>query len=105
MTAAGTAAPAVTTRPAVVRGLRITDLLILSIGTFTLGVDGFVLSGLLPQVASSLHVSPSTAGQLTTLFALIYALGSPVIAAVAGNWERRALLAVGMAVFIAGIIV
>jgi MFS transporter, DHA1 family, inner membrane transport protein len=105
MTAAGTAAPAVTTRPAVVRGLRTTDLLILSIGTFTLGVDGFVLSGLLPQVASSLHVSPSTAGQLTTLFALIYALGSPVIAAVAGNWDRRALLAVGMTVFIAGIIV
>jgi MFS transporter, DHA1 family, inner membrane transport protein len=105
MTAAGTAAPAVTTRPAVVRGLRTTDLLILSIGTFTLGVDGFVLSGLLPQVASSLHVSPSTAGQLTTLFALVYALGSPVIAAVAGNWDRRALLAVGMTVFIAGIIV
>lgn len=105
MSVAGTAAPAVTTRPAMARRLRTTDLLILSVGTFTLGVDGFVLSGLLPQVASSLHVSPSTAGQLTTLFALVYALGSPVIAAVAGNWDRRALLAVGMTVFIAGIIV
>ena len=38
------------------RTLRTADLLILSIGTFTLGVDGFVLSGLLPQVASSLRV-------------------------------------------------
>jgi predicted MFS family arabinose efflux permease len=86
-----------------VRQLRIADLLVLSVGTFTLGVDGFVLAGLLPQVAGSLHVSVSAAGQLTTLFALVYALASPVIATVAGNWDRRTLLAVGMGVFIAGI--
>ena len=91
--------------PAPAPGLRTVDLLILSIGTFTLGVDGFVLSGLLPQVATSLHVSISTAGQLTTLFALVYALGSPVIAAIAGNWDRRVLLATGMTVFVAGIVV
>jgi predicted MFS family arabinose efflux permease len=76
--------------------LRTVDLLILSIGTFTLGVDGFVRSGLLPQVAASLHVSASTAGQLTTLFALVYAVSSPVIAALAGAWDRRALLAVAV---------
>ncbi len=64
-----------------------------------------MLAGLLPQVAVSLHVSVSTAGQLTTLFALVYALGSPIIAAAAGNWDRRALLATGMTVFLVGIIV
>jgi MFS transporter, DHA1 family, inner membrane transport protein len=95
----------VTAEAAATRTLRTVDLLILSIGTFTLGVDGFVLSGLLPQVAASLHVSASTAGQLTTLFALVYAVSSPVIAAVAGGWDRRALLTAGMAVFIAGMIV
>ena len=79
--------------------------MILSIGTFTLGVDGFVLSGLLPQVASSLRVSVSTAGQLTTLFALAYALGSPVIAALAGSWDRRTLLAAGMGVFAIGMVI
>jgi MFS transporter, DHA1 family, inner membrane transport protein len=92
-------------RPAAMRTLRTGDLLILSIGTFTLGVDGFVLSGLLPQVAASLHVSASTAGQLTTLFALVYAVSSPIIATVAGAWDRRALLAAGMAVFVVGMIV
>ncbi|MBV9802750.1 MAG: MFS transporter [Solirubrobacterales bacterium] len=81
------------------------DLLILSIGTFTLGIDGFVLSGLLPQVAGSLRVSVSTAGQLTTLFALVYAGGSPVIAALAGNWDRRVLLAAGMTVFVTGVVI
>jgi predicted MFS family arabinose efflux permease len=102
--ALGTSHP-VTAEPTAARTLRTADLLILSIGTFTLGVDGFVLSGLLPQVAASLHVSASTAGQLTTLFAVVYAVSSPVIAAVAGGWDRRALLTAGMAVFIAGMIV
>jgi DHA1 family inner membrane transport protein len=102
--APGTSQP-VNPGPAAPRMLRTRDLLILSIGTFTLGVDGFVLSGLLPQVAASLHVPVSTAGQLTTLFALVYAVSSPVIAAVAGAWDRRALLAAGLAVFTAGMIV
>ncbi len=91
-------------RPPTTRTLRTVDLLILSVGTFTLGVDGFVLSGLLPQVAAALHVSSSTAGQLTTMFALVYAAGSPVIAALAGNWDRRLLLAAGMTVFVVGVI-
>jgi MFS transporter, DHA1 family, inner membrane transport protein len=99
---AGQATTAERTAP---RTLRTADLLMLSIGTFTLGVDGFVLSGLLPQVASSLHVTVSTAGQLTTLFALVYAVGSPVIAAAAGAWDRRVLLTAGMGVFVIGMIV
>jgi DHA1 family inner membrane transport protein len=85
--------------------LRGADLVVLSIGTFTLGVDGFVLSGLLPQVARSLHVATSTVGQLTTLFALVYAVASPLIAALAGSWDRRSLLVAGMSVFISGMIV
>ena len=97
--------PDLTRAAASVRHLRTADLLVLSVGTFALGVDGFVLSGLLPQVSASLHVSVSAAGQLTTLFALVYALGSPVIAAIAGNWDRRLLLAAGMTVFAAGITV
>jgi hypothetical protein len=95
-------------RPVVARSasrpLGTVGLLALSVGTFTLGVDGFVLAGLLPQVSSSLHVSAGTAGQLTTIFALVYALGSPLIAATAGTWDRRLLLAVGMGVFAADIV-
>jgi len=104
VTAAATASPSATTT-APRRTLRTRDLAILAVGTFTLGVDGFVLSGLLPQVSASLHVSTSATGQLTTLFALVYALGSPIIAAAAGNWDRRRLLAAGMAVYTAGMVV
>ncbi|QCR43468.1 MFS transporter [Curtobacterium sp. SGAir0471] len=83
--------------------LRPRHLAALSIGTFALGIDGFVLSGLLPQVAASLHVPTAAAGQLTTLFALVYAVGSPVIATATGNWDRRRLLLLGMVVFAVGV--
>ena len=87
------------------RNLTVAHLLVLTIGTFTLGVDGYVLAGLIPEVAADLHVSISTAGQLTALFAVVYAVGSPVIAALTGSWDRRVLLAGGMVVFVAGLVV
>jgi DHA1 family inner membrane transport protein len=83
--------------------LRSRHLAALSVGTFTLGIDGFVLSGLLPQVASTLHVSVAAAGQLTSVFAIVYAIGSPVIATATGNWDRKRLLLAGMGVFVIGV--
>ncbi len=77
---------------------------ILAAGTFTLGVDAFVVAGLLPQIVRDLDVTPATAGQLTTAFALTYAIGSPVLAAVTGRWDRRALLALGLATFLVGMV-
>ncbi|WP_218019414.1 MFS transporter [Nocardia arthritidis] len=73
-------------------------------GTFVLGTDGFVLSGLLPLIAADLHVSVSTAGQLTTMFAWTYAIASPLIAAATGSWDRRGLLGGGAALFVLGMI-
>ncbi|WP_324198059.1 MFS transporter [Nocardia beijingensis] len=73
-------------------------------GTFVLGTDGFVLSGLLPLIAADLHVSVATAGQLTTMFAWTYALASPVIAAATGSWDRRWVLGGGATLFVIGMI-
>lgn len=67
-----------------------------------LGMDGFVLTGLLPQIARSLSVPTAVAGQLTTIFALAYAVGSPVIATLTGRWDRRVLLGGGLVLFLAG---
>ena len=50
------------------------NLLVLAVGVFAVGTDGFVLNGLLPTIARDLHVSVSTAGQLTTIFAATYAI-------------------------------
>lgn len=71
---------------------------------FVVGTDLFVLNGLLPAIAADLRVTEATAGQLTTIFAATYAVGSPLIAAFTGHWDRRVLLAGGMAVFVVGMV-
>ncbi|HEY0816747.1 MAG TPA: MFS transporter [Pseudonocardia sp.] len=78
------------------------QLTVLAGGTFVLGTDGFVLTGLLPEIARDLSVSVAVAGQLTTIFALTYAIGSPVIATLTGRWERRILLGGGLMLFLLG---
>lgn len=79
-------------------------LVILAVGTFVLGVDGFVLPGLLPHVAADLSVSLATAGQLTTAFAVAYAVGSPIIATATGRMDRRVVIGAGMFAFLAGMV-
>lgn len=79
-------------------------LALLAVGTFVLGVDSFVLAGLLPAVAGDLHVSVAQAGQLTTSFAITYAVGSPLIATVTGRLDRRVVLGAGMVVFLLGMV-
>jgi predicted MFS family arabinose efflux permease len=77
-------------------------LLALAAGMFAVGTDSFVVAGILPQVAGSLNVSVSVAGQMVTVYALSYALLSPLIAAFASHWPRKRLLLAGLAVFIVG---
>ncbi|HEY3688353.1 MAG TPA: MFS transporter [Streptosporangiaceae bacterium] len=79
-------------------------LLILAVGTFVLGMDGFVLPGLLPPIARDLSVSVAGAGQLTTAFAVAYGIGSPVIATLTGRLDRRVVIGAGMGVFLAGMV-
>jgi len=73
----------------------------LALGTFAVGTESFMIAGLLPGMAKDLDVSVGVAGQLVTVFALAYALGSPVLAALTGNLNRRRLLIGAMALFAA----
>ncbi len=75
---------------------------LLSAGAFAAGTSAYVVSGMLPAVAAELGVSLTAAGQLTTAFALAYALGAPVLAVLTGRWERRTLLMVALLVGGAG---
>ncbi|HLV99026.1 MAG TPA: MFS transporter [Ktedonobacterales bacterium] len=74
-------------------------ILILALGTFVLGTDGFVIAGILPSIAHSLGVPVATAGLLVTAFALAYAIGAPVLATATGNMPRRRLLVSSLACF------
>jgi predicted MFS family arabinose efflux permease len=77
-------------------------LLVLASGMFAIGTDSFVVAGVLPQVSASLGVSVALAGQMVTIYALSYALLSPIIAAAAAHWPRKRLLLSGLAIFVVG---
>lgn len=80
------------------------QLAVLAAGTFVVGVVGFIVPGLLGAIAADLQVSVEQAGQLTTAFALAYAIGSPIIATTTRRLDRRAVATAGMTVFIAGML-
>ncbi|SIT54876.1 Major facilitator superfamily MFS_1 [Mesorhizobium prunaredense] len=73
----------------------------LALGTFAIGTEGFMIAPLLPEMASDLSVSLAGAGQLVTVFALTYALSSPVLTALTGSVDRRRLLIASMLAFAA----
>src|ERR1700683_5389428 len=73
----------------------------LALGTFAIGTEGFMIAPLLPDLARDLSVSLASAGQLATVFALTYALSSPVLTTLTGDFDRRRLLIASMLAFAA----
>jgi len=73
----------------------------LALGTFAIGTEGFMIAPLLPDLARDLSVTLASAGQLVTVFALTYALSSPILTALTGNVDRRRLLIASMLAFAA----
>ena len=74
----------------------------LAVATFSMGIDGYVLTGLLPAVSADLHVSAAAAGQLMSAFALTAAFAGPVLGTLTSRWERRTTIASALAVFALG---
>ncbi|WP_223587251.1 MFS transporter [Microbacterium sp. OVT16B] len=84
------------------RGAGVGALVWLAVATFSMGIDGYVLAGLLPQIADDLSVGPAAAGQLMAVFALTSALAGPVLGALTGGWERKATIVGALGVFVIG---
>jgi DHA1 family inner membrane transport protein len=67
-------------------------IFLLALGMFALGTDAFVVAGVLPVIAKDTGVTEGLAGQLVTVFALTYALGAPILAAITSRWSRNRVL-------------
>ena len=65
---------------------------LLAFGTFAIGTDVFVVPGILPNIAYDLDISLDAAGQVVSVYALTYALGSPVLAAATARMPRDRLV-------------
>ena len=77
-------------------------LLALTLSAFAIGTTEFVIVGLIPTMASDLNVSLPSAGLLVSLYALGVAIGAPVLTALTGKWNRKAVLLTVMALFVIG---
>ncbi len=71
----------------------------LSLANFAIGMGAFVAVGILTPVAQGFGLTVAQAGWVMTVYALVYAVASPLLVAVTGAVDRRALMLAGMAVF------
>lgn len=62
------------------------------VGAVALGLDAYVIAGLLPMIAADLGSSPGAVGIGVTAFTGAYALTGPVLAGPAGHRAGRSLL-------------
>ncbi|MFJ8957413.1 MFS transporter [Streptomyces sp. NPDC102381] len=77
-------------------------IVLLAMGAFALGLDAYVMAGLLPRVATDLHISEASAGQMVTVFTLCYALGAPLFATLLAGRPAKIVLACALVIFSAG---
>ena len=78
---------------------------ILAIAAFVVGTVELIIGGTLDLVANDLGVSISAAGQLITIFSVVFALSGPVLLALTGKFERKTLYVGALSIFLIGNII
>jgi predicted MFS family arabinose efflux permease len=74
----------------------------LALAAFAIGTEAFVIAGLLPIMAADLNVTLAATGQLVTVYAITYAIGSPILAVLFSNFDRRTVVSLALVCFIVG---
>ena len=71
----------------------------LSACNFVIGIGAFALIGFLEPLGDDLNRTPAQAGQLMTIYAVAYAILSPLLVAVSGKVGRRRIMAAGFVLY------
>jgi MFS transporter, DHA1 family, inner membrane transport protein len=74
----------------------------MALANFVIGMGAFVVIGVLSPVAQAFGIDRAQAGGLMTVYAVTYALASPLMVALTGQLDRKRLILFGLAVFAAG---
>ncbi|MDN4608522.1 MFS transporter [Sporosarcina highlanderae] len=75
---------------------------ILAISTITVGLVELIVGGILPIIADDLNISIGTAGQLISVYALVFAIAGPVLLSLTAKVERKKLYLITISVFFLG---
>lgn len=74
-------------------------VIILALSTVAVGLVELIVGGILPTIATDMNISLSSAGQLITVFALIYAISGPVLLVLTSKIERKKLYLISLFIF------
>ena len=77
-------------------------VIILAASTIAVGLVELIVGGILPIIADDLNVTLGTAGQLITVFALVYAISGPVLLSLTAKIERKRLYLIALSIFFLG---
>lgn len=75
---------------------------ILALSTIAAGSVELIVGGILPTIAADFNITLGTAGQLITVFALIYAIAGPVLLVLTSKIERKKLYLASLFAFFLG---
>lgn len=72
---------------------------LLALGTFAVGTNSFVVSGILNQVAQDLAIDLDAAGTIVSSYSLAYGLSAPFLAAFTGRFRKDRVVLTAIALF------
>lgn len=75
---------------------------ILAIVSFLVGTSEYIISGILDTIADSLGITLAAAGQLITIFSLVYAIFTPILMGITSSMDRRKLMILSLGLFVIG---
>lgn len=75
---------------------------VLAIVSFLVGTSEYIISGILDTIADSLGITLAAAGQLITIFSLVYAIFTPILMGMTSSIDRRKLIIFSLGLFVIG---
>lgn len=98
------ASPAVVQHPSAIQEAASPRLLhlLLALANFSTGLAAFAVIGVLVPISKTFAIDMVTAGWLMSVYAIVYAISSPLVIASTGGMDRRQVLIGGLSLLTAG---
>ncbi|WP_323703331.1 MFS transporter [Mammaliicoccus sp. Dog046] len=72
---------------------------VLTLGMFALGMDTYIVAGLLPDMGRAFHKNSAEIGQGVTVFTLFYALSAPIFSTILAKYSVKKTLLLALLTF------
>ncbi|MCG1125795.1 MFS transporter [Staphylococcus epidermidis] len=72
---------------------------ILTIGMFALGMDAYIVAGLIPSISKSFNKSSSAIGQGVTVFTLFFSISAPIFSTILAKYPVKKILIIAFSIF------